>query len=71
MCVLLLKNTFVAIKSTRKVQVCFFYEPLSQFAMHIKACDRKEAANTQESLAVLNWLQIIYQRRPSSGANLT
>lgn len=31
-------------------------------AAHIKTCNSREAGNTQEPLAILNWFQIIYQR---------
>lgn len=61
MCVLSLKNTTVAIKSTRNTQVCFFMNH-SAIAMRIKACHRKGAADAQERSAILNGIQIIYQR---------
>lgn len=61
MCVLSLKNTTVAIKSTSNTQVCFFMNH-SAIAMRIKACNRKGAADAQERSAILNGIQIIYQR---------
>lgn len=49
-------------KKQEKGASLLFYEPLSRLQCNIKACDCKEAANSQESLAILNWFQKIYQR---------
>lgn len=65
-----LKNRFSAIKSTLKVELCFFmsqHKRQSANAAHIRPCNSREV----ESFAIPKWFQIIYQMRSSMAANFT
>lgn len=74
MCVHYLKNRVLAIKSTLKVEPCFFmtqHKHKSANGIHIKACNNQKADNTQESSAILKCFRIIYQAGQSGAANFT